>query len=457
MSVQATYKDTMNLVLTIQVAPDDYKPQVDKELKAYAKKANIPGFRPGTAPIGMIKRMAGKGIVLDAVSKVISDNLYDYIKDNNLDVLGRPLPTKLIGEENVSTDCKETVELDFEIGLAPNFELTLTPEAPLTHYSIDVDDAYLADRMDYLRRQYGEMSQGEEVAENDWIFGKLETVDAEGNAVEGGVSKLISINPEKITGKPEVFAPFLGKKVDDVTTFDVFAISEDVEVLKQQFMLSDEEIEKLKGAANKFTIKRITRTSPAELNPEFFKKILNRDGVEDEETFKEELRKEFTIVLGGEESNRFFNVMQETLIKINKVELPDEFLKKWILAEEESKAEGKSENKITSENIEEAYTQYRRNFQWEMIEGKLQRQEPTLLPDVAQLDEGIYEAIDRASMQNPALGDREILFKQLKKDKDFVERLYNNLKEKNLRDYLESSVPHAHTHITASEFVKLEA
>lgn len=452
MSVQATYTDAMNMVLTIQVLPDDYKPQVDKELKSYAKKATIPGFRQGHAPIGMIKRMAGKSIVLDAVSKVLSDKLYNYIQENELDVLGRPLPTSLIGEESVSADCDTTIALDFEIGLAPSFELNVTPDAPLNHYNVEVDDAYIEDRIEYLRKNYGEMSQGEEIQESDWIFGKLETVDADGNAIEGGVSKLISINPEKIN-KPAIFPPFYGLKIDDITTFDVFSTAENDEDIQQMFMLSDEELEKLKGANTKFTIKRITRTTPAEMTPEFYKKILNRDGVEDEATFREELRKEFTIVLASEEANRFSNAITETLIKINNIELPDGFLKKWILAEEE----GKTDSKINASNIDEAYTQYRRNFQWEMVEGKLQKQNPALIPDQAQLDAGIYDAIHKASLQNPDLSDHETLFKQLKKDKDFVERMFNSLKENNMRSYLEGLVPHQHVSILASEFVKLEA
>lgn len=448
MSIKADYKDSVNATLTITVSPTTYKGKVDRELREYAKKANIPGFRKGQAPIGMVKRMAGKPMILDTISKIISEELYDYIEEQKLEILGKPLPVKFIEEEDVDLECTKEVSIDFEIGLAPDFELNLMPSKALPHYNVEVDDAFLNEKIEELRKRFGKSDQVEEVAEGDWIFGRLEEVDANGEAVENGISKLVTLNPDNID-KKELFAVLIGLKKEDKVALDVFSYFENDEEIKQALKFTEDEVASIKGVNLVFIVKRITRTSMADLDQAFFDKVVGPDKVTDEESFKAALVQNISHSLAKESADVFYYSARKELLDINQFSLPDDFLKKWLLSNKDSK--------VTEENVEEIYDRYQENFKWEMIEGRLEKKYPELIPTTEQLDEHIWNLIDMYSNQPDSEGmDDKETFKQLKKDKDFIQRQYSSLKENFLRNFLEGNMPHTHAHITASEFQNIQ-
>ena len=444
MSVQAEYKDSLNAVLTIAVSPTAYKPKVEKELKEYAKKANIPGFRKGQAPVGMVRRMAGKPMIMDTISKVVSDELFGYIEENKLDILGKPLPINYIEDADVDLECTKEVSISFEIGLAPDFQLNLTPSSALPHYNVDIDEAFLTEEIDSMRKRFGKSDQAEEVGEGDWIFGRLDEVNEEGEVIEGGMNKLVTLNPENMV-KKDIFTSLIGLKKDDKIALDVFSYFESDAELKQALKFTDEDIETLKGKKTIFIVKRMTRTLPADMTVEFFDKVVGEGKATNEEEFRTVLTEAIGQSLAKESADIFYMQTRKELMAINAFDMPNEFLKKWLQSEKDSK--------VTAENVEEVYARYQENFKWEMIETRMQKEHPQLIPTAEQLDESIWSLIDMYSNQpgGEAMNDKET-FKQLKKDKDFIQRQYNSLKEAYLRNFLESHVPHTHAHITASEF-----
>lgn len=444
MSVQADYKDSVNAVLTVAVSPTTYKPKVDKELREYAKKANIPGFRKGQAPVGMVKRMAGKPMIMDTISKVISDELFNYIEENKLDILGKPLPIKYIEDADVDMECTKEVSVEFEIGLAPTFELNLMPSSALPHYNVEIDDAFLAEELEAMRKRFGASEQAEEVGEGDWVFGRLEEVNEAGETIEGGISKLITLNPDNMV-KKDIFTPLIGLQKEAKVALDVFAYFETDEDVKRSVKFSDEDIASIKGKNTIFVVKRITRTIASEMDQAFFDKVVGPNRATNEEEFLTVLKEEIGRSLAKESGDVFYMKARKELLTVNSFELPDEFLKKWLQSEKDSK--------VTAENVEEVYTRYQENFKWEMIETRIQKEHPELIPTAAQLDESIWALIDMYSSQPGAeeMNDKET-FKQLKKDKDFIQRQYNSLKETYLRNFLETNVPHTHAPILASDF-----
>lgn len=448
MSIQADYKDSLNAVLTVAVSPTTYKPKVEKELREYAKKANVPGFRKGTVPVGMVKRMAGKSLIMDTISKTISEELYTYIEENKLDILGKPLPIKYIEEEDVDMDCTKEVSVAFEIGLAPEFNLNLVPSNALPHYNVDIDDAFLAEEIESMRKRFGKSEQAEEVGEGDWIFGRLEEVNAEGETVENGISKLVTLNPETIA-KKDIFTPLIGLKKEDKVALDVFSYFENDDEVKQAIKFTEDDIATIKGKNTVFVVKRITRTEPSEMTQEFFDKVVGPNRALNEEEFRTVLKEEIGRSLAKESADVFYLKARKELLSTNNFELPDAFLKKWLQTEKETK--------VTEENVEEIYTRYQENFKWEMIETRLQKEHPELIPTSEQLDDSIWTLIDMYGNQPGVeeMNDKET-FKQLKKDKDFIQRQYNTLKESYLRNFLEVNVPHTHAHITASEFRNIQ-
>ncbi|MBX7242105.1 MAG: hypothetical protein K1X92_10185 [Bacteroidia bacterium] len=450
MSIVADYKNELNLVLTVNVGPESYKPIVDKELKKYAKVANIPGFRKGSAPMGLIKKMAGKSLVLEAITDAVSDELTNYIRENNLNVLGNPMAINPISEDSVDMDCKNEISIDFEIGLSPDFELNVTPSEPLMHYHVEADDEFLNKEIESLKDRYGLSTECEEVTEGDWIFGSLREVNEAGEFVEEGAQKVISLNPSRIE-KPELFQPFYGVKKDESVDFDIFTVDEDEKELERIFFFKDNELDKLRGKKTKLLIKRITRVVPAEMNAEFFKKVLGEhSAVETEEDFREELRNQYNQLLANDEKGRFTAKVRETLIAINNISLPDEFLKKWMLNDKNNKD-------LTPENIDEVYNENRPHFQWEIIRGKVESLYPDVIPTKEDLDESIRNAI-RSFLATQDVGQNEdTIFKNLTQDKEFVEKQYKGMLESNYQNLFESLVPHQHGHIQATDYVKMLA
>lgn len=442
MSVQAAYTDAQNVILTIDVTPQDYKPLVEKELREYAKKANVPGFRPGKAPLGMVKRMAGKSIVLDSISNVVSNKLYNYVNDNKLDILGRPLPIDLIKEEEVDEECTKSISVSFELGLAPDFEVNLVPSISVPHYHVEVDEAFLDKEVANMRDRFGESVAAEVAEEGDWLFGRIELTADE------SVNALFGLSHHR-ADNPALFTPLLGMKLEDKRPYDLFALSSDINQLTKWFTLSAEEIEKFRGQETTFTLRRITRTAPAEINQAFFDKVLGAGTVDSEEKFREILKQELGNQLANESQNVFFLQAKKALLASNEVPLPDSFLKRWLLEEDKAK--------INEENIDTLYETYRDGFRWEMIVGKLERNNPGLVPTVKELDENIMAMIEHTIATNPQYGsDASALYNNLKKDKEFMDRQYNSLKEARLREFFENNIPHTHGHISASDFVKIE-
>ncbi len=450
MSIVADYKNELSLVLTVNVGPDSYKPIVDKELKKYAKVANIPGFRKGTAPMGLIKKMAGKSLILDAITDVVSDELTNYIKENSLNILGNPMAINPISEDSVDMDCKNEISIDFELGLSPDFELNATPSEPILHYHVEADDEFLDKEIESLKDRFGASSECEEIAEGDWIFGSLREVNEAGELVEGGAQKVISLNPSRIE-KPELFKPFYGVKKEEYVDFDIFTVQEDEKELERIFFFKEDELENLRGKKTKMMIKRITRMLPAEMNAEFFKKVLGENAtVETEEEFRNELRNQYNQLLANDEKGRFTSKVRETLIAINNFALPDEFLKKWMLNDKNNKD-------LTDENIDEVYNENHQHFKWEIIRGKVESMYPEVIPTKEDLDESIRNAI-RSFLATQEVGESEdALFKNLTQDKEFVEKQYKNMIESNYQNLFESLVPHEHAHIQASDYVKMLA
>lgn len=460
MNIQVDYQNTQTAIVTIVVEPADYKPTVEREIKKYAQKANIPGFRPGKTPMGMIKRMVGTGLVWDTVSKIINESLFEYLEDNKLDILGRPLQSGDFDEKQLDLECKNTVSMAFEIGLAPSFEVNLMPQSPLPHYHVEADADVMEEEINHWRERFGESEQAEEVAEGDWLFGDLVEVDLNDEAIEGGFKKLLPLNPSRLNNDA-FFAAFTGKKVGDSTTINIFDISADAEQLKTDLRLSTDEMEALAGKRTAYILKRISRTKLADLTPEFFKKVFPNAEMETEEDFNAKIRENVEGAFNNESNNYFYAKTRAELLKINEFEMPDEFLKRWLVSESEmdyAKDKNTKKERVTPENVEEIYTKYKENFRWEMIEKNLQKKHPEIYPTNEEVEEGIRFGIRQAMSQSPELMgmDEELLYENVMKDKEYATRQYEAIHQQKLRTFLETNVPHTHGHISTTEFRKLE-
>ncbi len=354
--------DDLNAVLKIQVERADYDGNVEKVLRDYRKKANIKGFRPGMVPIGLIKKMYGKAVQIDEINKVVTDNIQKYLTDEKIEILGDPLP-KIDDNEKIDFDTQESFTFSFELGLAPAFETKLSKKNKVTYYEIAADDKMKNDYLDNYTRRYGKFEKAEISEEKDILKGKIEALDDKGNpGPEGIVADDTSLSIEVIKDK-KIKKQFIGRAEKDSIDFDLRkAFPNDNEIaglLKKQ----KEEIVKVEGDF-RFTINEVSRFRPAELNQELFDRIYGENIIHSEEEFRNRINEEITANLRNESEYKLSVDLKKLAIEKSEFNLPEAFLKRWLL---------KVNEKTTEELVEKEFDNFSRDLKWQLIRNKIAR------------------------------------------------------------------------------------
>ncbi|MEM9987617.1 MAG: trigger factor, partial [Bacteroidota bacterium] len=385
---------------------EDYKPQLDAQLKEQAKKAQMPGFRPGKVPINLVRKMVGKGLVIDVVSKVVQEELDDYIKGENLNILGNPLPTEQKTEEDFDPTGKREMEFKFEVGMAPEFDFKLDlPEVPFK-YQIEIDDAYMNKDVDHFRERFGGVTMPEAVEEGDIFYGKLAELDEEGNEVEDGFNKSVPFNPLRLD-QPEFLKQFEGAKVEDTFTIQLANIGATPEKISECFFMEAEEVERLWGTSLKMEVARITRLGIAAFNEEFFQRMAqefnwSEEEIEGmtEESFKEKMKERLSTDLDEPAKWDYRNRLRDALLAYNTLDLPEAFLKKFML---------ESQKGITPEQVEEEYPEFAKSQSWTLMIDKVVADRPELKISEEELNEDLIANLRRTFLQygSPLPPDRE--------------------------------------------------
>ncbi|MDQ3537143.1 MAG: trigger factor, partial [Bacteroidota bacterium] len=272
-------KTPTEALIKITLKETDYQPKVEEKLKEYSKKASIKGFRPGKVPPTLIKKMYGKSILVDEINHLLSHSLTDYIKDNNLKILGEPLPD-LKDSNEIDWDNQKEYEFIYNIGLVDDFKFNLDESIQINKYRIDIDEQYLNETMENLRTQFGDSIEVEVSEENDELFGLLKQVDSE-------YEKHVSITTKDIAESER--NNFVGKKVEDEIIFDIKKALIEEEKLVEILEQTAEEVSQLTGEYS-FTVQKISRKNPSELNQEFFDKVFGKDAVTSVEDFLQKIK-----------------------------------------------------------------------------------------------------------------------------------------------------------------------
>lgn len=334
----------------IKLNEADYQPKVDAKVKEYARKANIKGFRPGKAPITMVKKLYGTSVLVDEINNVLSTSLNDYLKAQTFRILGDPLP---VIEDADKIDWNNQKEFDFEykIGFVEDVKVAIDKKINATNYSVEVDKATINDAVSNLRSQYGKMTNPEESQEGDFLYGDIKAVD-------GSFEKTFSLPLSKVDGRS--LKKFVGLKKGDIIEFDPSkAIKED---LAETVGIEESEVEKLAGKFT-FVVQNINRTELAELNQEFFDKVFGPNQVDSEEAFMEKVN-----AIMADNYNKEIKVfsdekIKDALVAKAKIDLPEAFLKEWLF-----KA---NEGKVTQEQVDQEYPIYAKQLSWTIISNEI--------------------------------------------------------------------------------------
>ena len=354
MEITLQKKDSTNATIKINLSEADYKNQYNEKLKEYSKKSQIKGFRPGKVPPGLIQRMYGKGILVDEINNMLSKSITDYIKENKLPVIGDPIPeTESVSK--IDWDNQKDFEFIYDVGLVPEFSFDLA-KTEVTKYDIQPDEKVVNETLENLRNQYGKMSSPEETAEGDFLSGQIKEANAE-------LTTASSLPLNKVE-KSEL-AKFTNKKIGDTITFEVEKAFKDASEIAYVTGLSQEEAEKKTGAFQ-FTISKISRPEPANLDQDFFDKIFGKDTVKTEEEFKAKLKDTITENYTRESEQLLDKELQEKLVETTAIDLPNDFLKKWLLVS--------NQGKITQEQIDNEYDLYLKELKWTLIKNKIAEQ-----------------------------------------------------------------------------------
>ncbi|RIW13748.1 trigger factor [Algoriphagus lacus] len=339
---QASIKITLNEA--------DYQPKVDAKLKDYAKKAAIRGFRPGKAPVSMVKNIYGTSILVDEINAILGESLNNYLKEQTFRILGEPLPVE---KADNSIDWKTQKDFDFEykIGFVDSVVVALDKNTKGIKYTIKVDDKLINETIENLKSQYGDSTNPEVSEAGDNIYGDMK-------AAEGDFSKTLSLPLSKISKK--LASKFTGISKDAVIEFDAKEVKK--EEWSEAFGLTEEESNEAKGTFT-FTVKNINRTESAQLNQEFFDKIFGPGVVNSEEEFITKVKE--TLQGSYDRESKVFTEeeLKKALVEKANLSLPDTFLKEWLLRA--------NEGKVTLADVENEYPLYAKQLTWSLISNQI--------------------------------------------------------------------------------------
>lgn len=349
MDIQLEKNSSTEALIKINLKEADYQQKLKEKLKSYSKEANIKGFRPGKVPISLIEKMYGKSIMVEEINKVLVDSLKEYITKNDLKIIGDPLPNN---EKAQGIDWDTQTEFDFEysIGLIDEFEYNL--EVKIDKYQIKLDKKVLDEAIAEQKMQYGNMTNPEISEGGDSIFGTLAQESSE-------FSKDGLVYIDKVAKKLQ--KSFIGIKKEDVIKVDIEKLFDAEKDLAEVTGLSEEEIKELKGEFE-ITVKNVNRVIPAEMNQEFFDKIFGEGKVKTEEEFIAEFEKTFQENYDKESEYLLAHQLQEKLVKETKLNIPEGFYKKWILA---------TNQEVTEESLEKDFEHYVRDLKWTLIKNRI--------------------------------------------------------------------------------------
>lgn len=347
--------DAVNAVLTVQIAKADYAEKVEKTLKDYRRKANVPGFRPGMVPVGLVKKMYGKAVLAEEVNKTLSDGLFGYIRENNLQVLGEPLPSET-EQKPVNFDTDEDFEFVFDVALAPEINISLDKKIKITEYEIAVDEKMVENQIQSYKSRFGRYEQEDVAEEKDVLRGDIQEVGGE------IVAKDVVISAQHIKSATQKKL-FIGAKKGDVVTFSPNKAYKGNETEIAALLKIDKEKAKDLTSEFEYTINTITRYFEAELNQDLFDKVYGEKVVTSEDEFRSKIEEEIKASLKINSDYKFaLDTKQVLLKKAEKVEFPEAFLKRWLLATNE---------KMTEEVIEKDFPKMLEELKWQVISDKL--------------------------------------------------------------------------------------
>jgi len=342
--------DALNAVVKVDIAKEDYNGKVEKILTDYRKTANIPGFRKGHVPMGMVKKQYGKAVLVDEVNKLLQEALNKYLTEEKLDVLGHPLPKP---QDDLDWD-SEKLSFEFELGLSPEFDVDIKSKKAITSYTIVAGDKMIDDQINNIQKQYGKLLSQKEVTKDSEITGIFKNEEKE-------IENTVTLTLDKFKGKATE-KKFVGAKVGDVIALKTKGLYSDDHELMHALKLSHDDIHGLDIEVT-FTVSEINERELADLDQELFDKLFGKGTVTSVTELKEKIKEDAEKQFKQQADQKLLNDVTEYLVDNTKFDLPGEFLTKWM--------QTSGENQLSEDEAKEEYEKSEKSLRYQLIEGKL--------------------------------------------------------------------------------------
>ena len=427
--------DSLNAVLTVEISTDDYSEKVTKILNDYRKTANIPGFRKGHVPMGMVKKQYGKSVLVEEVNKLLQENLHKYLTEEKLDVLGNPLPKN---DAEIDWDAGD-FSFEFELGLAPQFDVDVKKKA-VTQYKVVADKEMIENQVNTIRKQYGKLISKTEVGKDDEITGTFVST-------ENDIENKTTFGTDVVKGKKQLTA-LLGAKVGDTVVLKTKGLFKD-DHDNQRYLGVEHDAAHGLDIEVTLTIEVVNTREMADLDQELFDKLFGEGVVSSEEELKEKIKEDAERQFEQQSDQKLLNDVVESLIENTKFDLPSEFLQKWI--------QTSGEKQLTPEEAKEEYAKSEKGLRYQLIEGKL-RAENNLQVTFEELKDYSKNMIQAQMAQygqmNPTEEEVEGIVARIMGNQDEVNRLSEQLNTNKILQFFKENAKLKTKEITYDKFIK---
>ena len=362
MNVSFQNIDKVSGLLTVKLERADYQEKVDKSLKTFRQKAQIPGFRKGMVPMSLVKKMYGKSVIAEEVNKLLSEKVYDYIKSNNVNMLGEPLPNEE-KQQVIDFDTMEEFEFVFDIALAPEFKAEVSNTDKVDYYTIEVTDEMVENQVKAYTQRNGKYDQVSAYEDNDMLKGLIAELDENGNTKEGGIQVEGAVLMPSYMKNEEQKAIFANAKVNDVLVFNPNAAYDGHDAEIASLLKIEKEAAAEMKSNFSFQVEEITRFVPGDLNQELFDQVFGKDAVKTEEEFRAKVKEGIAAQFVADSDYKFLIDARKMLMeKVGKLEFPDALLKRIMLLNNKEKGE-----EFVAENYEKSVEE----LTWHLIKEQL--------------------------------------------------------------------------------------
>jgi trigger factor len=441
--------DNLNATLVVTLEKADYAPSVEKELKKQQKQAVIKGFRPGAAPMGMIKSMYAKSILAEEINRLASNGLYDYLKEQNIDIIAQPLPSETL-ESDIDIDKGETFVFAFDLGLAPIFDFNISNKDSLDKYVIAVDESEVDKEVENLGKRYGKLETVEVSEEKDVIYATATELNENSTSFEGGVNdKEISFTADLITDEA-VKKQLTGVQAGTVLNLNIYSLfNENHTVIASTLGIAKEAVADL-NPTFKISITEIKRQIPAELNQELFDQVMGEGVVTDIDAFRAKIKENLEAYYKNESDQQIEHMISHLLEEKHEVPLPDAFLKRWLL--------NTKEEQYSAENIDERYENESKVLKEILIREKAAAQYELKVEqqDIEDASLGYTLSLFRNyGMQNPDFEFVKKFSDDSLKKRDYIEQMNDIAIRRKVYNQVKEIISYNEKPVSIEEFYKL--